>query len=194
MLGNKKIFFLIIIIILIFFSYNYVNQDTVDKKIILNSNEESLNNTNYNFNSNIILDVNYFAQDEKGNKYTINAKKGEIDIANTNIIFLTDVVAKIELNKSDVIRITANFGKYNIDNYDTIFSKNVIINYTDNKITGEYLDLSIINDLMIISKNVIYKNNENLLKADSIDITISTKDTKIYMYENTKKVNVKSKQ
>jgi len=193
MLGNKKIFFLIIIIILIFFSYNYVNQDTVDKKIILNSNEESLNNTNYNFNSNIILDVNYFAQDEKGNKYTINAKKGEIDIANTNIIFLTDVVAKIELNKSDVIRITANFGKYNIDNYDTIFSKNVIINYTDNKITGEYLDLSIINDLMIISKNVIYKNNENLLKADSIDITISTKDTKIYMYEDKKKVNVKIK-
>jgi len=193
MLGNKKIFFLIIIIILIFFSYNYVNQDTVDKKIILNSNEESLNNTNYNFNSNIILDVNYFAQDEKGNKYTINAKKGEIDIANTNIIFLTDVVAKIELNKSDVIRITANFGKYNIDNYDTIFSKNVIINYTDDKITGEYLDLSIINDLMIISKNVIYKNNENLLKADSIDITISTKDTKIYMYEEEKKVNVKIK-
>jgi len=193
MLGNKKIFFLIIIIILIFFSYNYVNQDTVDKKIILNSNEESLNNTNYNFNSNIILDVNYFAQDEKGNKYTINAKKGEIDIANTNIIFLTDVVAKIELNKSDVIKITANFGKYNIDNYDTIFSKNVIINYTDNKITGEYLDLSIINDLMIISKNVIYKNNENLLKADSIDITISTKDTKIYMYEEEKKVNVKIK-
>ena len=193
MLGNKKIFFLIIIIILIFFSYNYVNQDTVDKKIILNSNEESLNNTNYNFNSNIILDVNYFAQDEKGNKYTINAKKGEIDIANTNIIFLTDVVAKIELNKSDVIKITANFGKYNIDNYDTIFSKNVIINYTDNKITGEYLDLSIINDLMFISKNVIYKNNENLLKADSIDITISTKDTKIYMYEDKKKVNVKIK-
>jgi len=193
MLGNKKIFFLIIIIILIFFSYIYVNQDTEDKKIILNSKEESLNNTNYNFNSNIILDVNYFAQDEKGNKYTINAKKGEIDIANTNIIFLTDVVAKIELNKSDVIRITANFGKYNIDNYDTIFSKNVIINYTDNKITGEYLDLSIINDLMIISKNVIYKNNENLLKADSIDITISTKDTKIYMYEEEKKVNVKIK-
>jgi hypothetical protein len=193
MLGNKKIFFLIIIIILIFFSYNYVNQDTEDKKIILNSDEESLNNTNYNFNSNIILDVNYFAQDEKGNKYTINAKKGEIDIANTNIIFLTDVVAKIELNKSDVIKITANFGKYNIDNYDTIFSKNVIINYTDDKITGEYLDLSIINDLMIISKNVIYKNNENLLKADSIDITISTKDTKIYMYEDKKKVNVKIK-
>ena len=106
---------------------------------------------------------------------------------------MTDVVAKIELNKSDVIKITANFGKYNIDNYDTIFSKNVIINYTDNKITGEYLDLSIINDLMIISKNVIYKNNENLLKADSIDITISTKDTKIYMYEEEKKVNVKIK-
>ena len=30
-------------------------------------------------------------------------------------------------------------GKYNSENFDTIFSKNVIINYLDNKITGEYL-------------------------------------------------------
>ena len=155
--------------------------------------KQSLNDENYNFNSNVILDVNYLAQDDKGNKYSINAKKGEIDISNSNIIFLTDVVAKIELNKSDVIKITANFGKYNIDNYDTIFSKNVIINYTDGKITSEYLDFSLINDLMIISKNVIYKKNENLLKADSVEVTVSTKDTKIYMYENDKKVNVKIK-
>ena len=29
--------------------------------------------------------------------------------------------------------------KYNSDNFDTIFTKNVIINYLDNKINGEYL-------------------------------------------------------
>ena len=192
MLRKKKIFFLLLFIILIFSSYNYFSQGT-KKKIVPAMKKQSLNDENYNFNSNVILDVNYLAQDDKGNKYSINAKKGEIDISNSNIIFLTDVVAKIELNKSDVIKITANFGKYNIDNYDTIFSKNVIINYTDGKITSEYLDFSLINDLMIISKNVIYKKNENLLKADSVEVTVSTKDTKIYMYENDKKVNVKIK-
>lgn len=121
MLRKKKIFFLLLFIILIFSSYNYFSQGT-KKKIVPAMKKQSLNDENYNFNSNVILDVNYLAQDDKGNKYSINAKKGEIDISNSNIIFLTDVVAKIELNKSDVIKITANFGKYNIDNYDTIFS------------------------------------------------------------------------
>ena len=46
---------------------------------------------------------------------------------------------------------------------------------------------------MIISKNVIYTNLENILKADVIEIDIKTKDTKIFMYESTKRVNIKSK-
>ena len=46
---------------------------------------------------------------------------------------------------------------------------------------------------MIISKNVIYNNLENILKADVIEMNIKTKDTKIFMYEKNKKVNIKSK-
>ena len=87
---------------------------------------------------------------------------------------------------------TSNFGKYNINNYDTIFSKNVIIKYMDNKITGEYADFSIGRNSMIISKNVIYSNMENILKSDAISINIETKDTKIFMYETNKKVNIKN--
>ena len=34
---------------------------------------------------------------------------------------------------------------------------------------------------------------ENILKADVIEINIKTKDTKIFMLENNKKVNIKSK-
>ena len=46
---------------------------------------------------------------------------------------------------------------------------------------------------MIISKNVVYTNLENILKADVIEINIKTKDTKIFMYEKNKKVNIKNK-
>ena len=46
---------------------------------------------------------------------------------------------------------------------------------------------------MIISRNVIYTNLENILKADVIEINIRTKDTKIFMYQNNEKVNIKSK-
>ena len=46
---------------------------------------------------------------------------------------------------------------------------------------------------MIISKNVIFTNLTNALKADVIEIDLKTKDTQIFMYENNKKVNIKSK-
>ena len=45
---------------------------------------------------------------------------------------------------------------------------------------------------MMISKNVILKNRESSLKADVIEINIEKKDIKIFMYEQDKKVNIKS--
>ena len=90
----------------------------------------------------------------------------------------------------EIINIQSDYGKYNINNYDTIFSKNVTINYEDNEIKGNYLDFSLNRNSLIISKNVVYSNLENLLKADVIEINISTKDTKIFMYEKEKKVKI----
>ena len=63
----------------------------------------------------------------------------------------------------------------------------------ENKINGEYLDFSLERNSMIISKKVVFTNIENILEADVIEINIKTKDTKIFMYENEKKVNIKSK-
>jgi len=195
---KKKIIFLIIIILIILFFYylNIQKKEKISEEIRqTNQSLELQSDSNVSTNSNVLLDVKYMSYDIKGNKYTITAKRGEIDLSSSNIIFLTDVIAIIELNKKpEIVKITSNFAKYNIDNYDTIFSKNVIIDYLDNKITSEILDFSLVKNLMIISENVIYYNTENIMKADIIEMDISTKDTKIYMYENTKKVNVKSKQ
>ena len=143
------------------------------------------------YNSNIIEDINYTSRDLKGNEYILVAKEGEIDLNNSDIIFLTDVTAYIRLVKnSELIVITSNFGKYNTINYDTIFSKNVKIDYVDNIITGDYLDFSMIKNLLIISRNVVYKNLENIMKADVIELDTVTKDTKIFMYNSSEKVNV----
>ena len=126
-------------------------------------------------------------------KVTVTALEGEIDYSNSNILYLTTVNALIKLNNSENITITSDFGTYNSENFDTIFSKNVILNYLDNKITGEYLDFSLSRNSMIISRNIVYTNSKNVLKADVIEMDIKTKDTKIFMYENKKKVNIKSK-
>ena len=145
------------------------------------------------YKSNIIEDVNYTTKDTEGNEYIINASQGEIDFSNTKILFLTDVKAQIKFKNAEIITITSNFGKYNSDNFDTIFSKNVIIKYLENKITSNYLDFSLNRNSMIISKNVIYSNTENILNADVIEINIKTKDTKIFMHEKKHKVNIQSK-
>jgi len=47
---------------------------------------------------------------------------------------------------------------------------------------------------MLMSRDVIYTNSNNVLKADNIEIDIETKNTKIYMFQNDKKVNIRSKQ
>tara|TARA_B100001057_G_scaffold409755_1_gene424571 strand:+ start:1197 stop:1763 length:567 start_codon:yes stop_codon:yes gene_type:complete len=146
-----------------------------------------------NYNSNVLKDVNYTSKDTKGNEYIIQAIKGEIDFSNNNIIYLTDVKALIKLNNSKNIEIKSAFGKYNTENNDTIFSKNVIVKYLQHKINGDYLDFSIQRNSMIISKNVVYTNLNNILKADVVEIDIKTKDTRIFMHENKKKVKLENK-
>ena len=91
-----------------------------------------------------------------------------------------------------MITIVSDYGKYNTLNYDTIFSKNVKIDYLDNKIIGDYLDFSMIKNKLIISKNVVYTNPKNILKADVVELNTVTKDTKIFMYNSKKKVKVES--
>tara|TARA_B100000900_G_C20537918_1_gene699160 strand:+ start:207 stop:794 length:588 start_codon:yes stop_codon:yes gene_type:complete len=190
---KKKYLFLVFFCILILLIFNFYNfkKKNIDKSIEPNQEkteavEEELDN------SNKMDDVSYSSKDVKGNEYIINAKKAEIDFTNSNILFLTNVTAIIKLKNSSDIKITSNYGKYNSNNFDTIFSKNVIISYLDNKIKSEYLDFSLSRNSMIISKDVIFNNFENTLKADVIEMNIKTKDAKVFMYEKNKKVNIKN--
>ena len=184
---NLKILsiFLILLFLLTFY-FKFLRKEESNHTNISITKEET-------YSSNIIKDVNYSSKDIKGNEYIIDATQGEIDFSDTNIIYLTNVRALIKLINSNNIEIKSDFGKYNTENFDTIFSQNVIINYLDNVITSEYLDFSIKRNSMIISRNVIYTNLENILKADVIEMNIKTKDAKIFMHKNNKKVNIKSK-
>ena len=185
--------FFFLILIFIYYNFNYKNdqitkkekKDFIEKEII-EIDEEKIQS------SNIIEDVSYLAKDAKGNEYTLKAGEGTIDQNENNYIFLKSVKAFINLKNYEVIEISSDFGKYNINNYDTIFSKNVIITYLDNKITGDYLDFSWDKNLMIISRDVVLKNNKNSLQADVIEVNIKTRDIKIFMYEENKKIKIKS--
>ena len=181
-----KIFFISLILLILSFIIYFKYFEHKEVKNIKNENEDIPHN------SNILKDIEYRTKDKDGNEYLIRALKGEIDFSNPNILFLTNVSALIKLNTSEKVTIVSDYGKYNSENNDTIFSKNVIVNYLDNKITSEYLDFSLDKNLMLISKNVVYSNLENNLEADVVEIEIKSRDTKIFMYEKDKKVNIKS--
>jgi len=185
-----KIVLILFLLVITWFVYSeYFMEDKNKLSKPVNSTSEIEEEAVYN--SNIIKDINYTSRDLKGNEYILVAREGEIDLDNSDIIFLTDVTAYIKLVKnSELIVITSNYGKYNTINYDTIFSKNVKIDYVDNIITGDYLDFSMKKNLLIVSKNVVYKNLENIMKADVIELNTTTKDTKIFMYNSDEQVNV----
>jgi hypothetical protein len=182
-----KIIFIILCFIIILI---LINKKIFEQKDITLIKPQELENEVYS--SNKIKDVKYTTKDADGNEYIITATEGEIDYSNANIIYLTNIKALIKLINSDDISITSDYGKYNSGNFDTIFSKNVIINYLNNEITGEYLDFSLERNSLLMTKKVIYTNLENILKADAVEMNLKTKDTKIFMYENQKKVNIKS--
>ena len=189
---NKKLTGLIIILILILFSlvlYFKTSKENIKSQSQQTISTQTEENNNLS-SSNIIENVEYSSKDTAGNEYIIKASEGEIDIDNNNIIFLKKVSAAINLKNSNKILIFADFGKYNINNFDTIFSKNIVITYLDKKITSEYLDFSIIRNSMLISKNVVYKDLENTLITDVIEINLKTKDTKFFMYNTKNKINI----
>ena len=187
-MNKKNIFFSIIFffIILIFLYFKYIKKEKV-------LTTESENSSEIYYNSNVIEDVYYSSKDREGNEYIITASKGEIDYKQTNVIYLTNVKAIIKLIDSSVIEITSKYGKHNSNNFDTIFSNNIAINYNKNKITAEYIDFSMERSSMIISREVVYTNLENIVKADTIEIDLKNKDTRIFMNTNDKKISITSK-
>ncbi len=191
-LGASAIILFFSLLIFFFFKTSYDQKLIEKKKVNLIEKENTEFIEEKIESSNIIEDVSYSAKDVKGNEYFLKAGEGIIDQKTSNYIFLKSVKATINLENYRLIEISSDFGKYNINNYDTIFSKNVIISYLDNKITGDYLDFSWDKNLMIISRDVILENNTSFLKADVIEVNIETKDIKIFMYEENKKINIKS--
>ena len=187
---NKKTVIQIILIFLIFLislSF-YLKYFSNNSKVLKDTQLEEKIAANQNNTSTYIDNIDYVSFDTKGNKYQVTAEQAEIKIENSDVMFLTNVIAYIFIKDSDTVKITSNFGEYNSKNYDTIFSENVIVIYPGHKITGEYLDFSFLKNLGTMSTNVVYNGEKTNLFADKLEMNLSTKDTKIFMNDASEKV------
>ena len=186
---TKKIYlqlFLILILITIssFIYFKYL------KKIVQKNNLKANVEQTINSGESLIEDLKYLSTDKDGNEYKIEAKTGNIDKDNPDIIYLENVKAIILLQNSDLISIRSNFAKYNIKNFDTLFNDSILVNYGEHVLKSGFLDLSFENNIVSLYDNVSYLSGISSLKADKAEIDILNKNTKIFMKDSNKKIQI----
>ena len=193
---NKKtllqlLLLLIILSIVLIFFFTYFYEQPEKNKLIENKNPLSNQNlTEDKDASNIIKNLQYLSFDSIGNKYEINAKTGQIKDNNSEIIYMKNVNAKINFINAETINIVAGFATYNTKNYNTYFSKNINISHLEHKIECEKLDLLFSDNLALLYDNIIYTNLKTKLFADRLEIDLITKNSKISMNNENKKIKM----
>ena len=142
--------------------------------------------------TNQMNDITYNSKYLDDNKYIIKAKFAEFNEDDPDIMLLTNVKGKIFFESSGTVEIFSNKALYNSVNYNTNFYNKVLVVYENNQINSNNFDLFFDKKIGTIYGDVIYKNLDTTLEADKIDIDLITKDSKIYMLDKSKKINIKN--
>ena len=184
---------IVVLSALTFYFYFYKNEtsDPLEKiDLTLSSIENENNMIVKDVDSNILRNVSYENFDNEGNSYKIIADKGEIKSFGSDIIYMTNVKATIYLENKNFLTIVSNYANFNNTTFETNFINNVNLNYLDHQINSESLDLLLDENLITIKKQVKYKNLNSELFADAIVIDLVTKNSKIFMNNDEKKIQI----
>ena len=178
---------IVIIILGVYFSYFTDKKNIVEIKSKVNENNFIKNEDD------LITEMKYFSEDNKGNKYEIESDYGVINPDQTNLIKMSEVKATVFLSNGEKIFINSKQAEYNNDNNDTTFSGTVKMSYGNNEISAENLELSFRNNFVTLYKDVKYDNGISNLTADKVLIDLVKKNTKILMNDKNKNILVRSK-
>ena len=178
---------IVIIILGVYFLYFTGNKNIAAIKSKVNENNFIKNEDD------LITEMKYFSEDNKGNKYEIESDYGVINPDQTNLIKMSEVKATVYLSNGEKIFIRSKQAEYNNDNNDTTFSGSVKMNYGNNEISAENLELSFRNNFVTLYKDVNYDNGISNLIADKVIIDLVKKNTKILMNDKNKNILVRSK-
>ena len=174
------------IIIIIFFSYKFFFYESQNDEVKLFS-KTNKNNIEKEVD-NVIEDLNYNSNDERGNTYEIFSETGMVDKENVDILHLEKVRAVIKIKNSGIINVYSDFAKYNKSNLNTHFYNNVSLKFKDNNITSNNIYLNYIEKKIKIADNINYYDKDNKMSADIIEFDLLTKTSRVYMLDENKKI------
>ena len=190
----KKIIvqFLLLVVILgtilsVFFLY--FNKDKNQKETSLKTSK-ILDAEIDNETGTLIKDINYSFSDPSGNYYELFAELGEVDIKNSDKMFMTNVKAFIYLKNSQPINIVSKYAIYNKIDHETNFFENVELTHLVHRATSENLDISFNSNKASMYKNIVYDKPGTQLIADRLEIDLLTKNTKIFMDKKSEKIKI----
>ena len=180
-----QVFILIIIILIFFFTYQKYFKKNLESDISTTL-EKKIDKTKVAFN------VEYLANDSKGNRYKITAEKSIVDQDNVNILNLFDVKAIFQSNNQNEITIESENAKYDKANLNTEFFNSVELINKQNVINSNNLDLNFDKNMAFIYNNVKVKNNKSIMEADKISYDLIKKVLKINMFDKDNDIEIKS--
>ena len=134
------------------------------------------------------------ATKNEGNEYKIFSELGEVNVNDPDIINMQGVIAVIKMKNAKPITIKSDFAEYNNKTYDTKFRKNVLVLYIFHTINAENLDLFFQDNVANMYNEIVYKNMNTKLFADRLEIDLITKNSRIFMNNETKKIKLFTKQ
>ena len=183
------LFFILIIISIIFYKI-YLNEDT--NPIVDIKNQE--NGNNLVTENNLIKNLKYEVKLDQDNEYIITSDFSEITYENNVEIVRMENVEAIFIDQSNIpLIVTSSQAIYNNSNYNTKFIENVRIEYLNNVILSENMDLDFTNNFIKITENVKYNGVQGTIKADNIKINLITKKIQIYMNDTNNNVKITTK-
>ena len=195
MLSKKIIqlflFFLLIITGFIFYQTYF----SVKKNKEINSNPkkdaEMVDNENLDNQNNLIKNLKYSVNLDNNRKYVIKAELSELKYENNiEIVKMQKVFGIFVDNTNSPINITSNYAIYNRTSSNTLFEEKVKIEYIDNVITSDKLDLNFEKNVVTIYDNVVYEGLEGSVLADNITIDLISKEIEFYMHDKSNKVKI----
>lgn len=193
------LFLILILITYLTFNFYYIKKVSTDLEEVDNSKSNISKSTLVG--KDVIQDIKYSSNNNKGDIYEILADFGESDIENGELMFLTNVTGKVIFQNKSSIILTSNFANFNTKTFETTFINDVVVVRDEETITGDELYLVLDKEegnkekeenFIKISRNVIYKKPGYNLKADILEVDLITKNIKIYMLGKNKKILAKT--
>ena len=193
---KKKTFFqililsIILITLFIFFQIYFTDKGNVNQESSkLNKSTKIVQDFSQK-QENEIKNIEYTSVDLNGNKYTIASETGYLSDDSSEKIIMQKVVGEIVFGDSSTLDIVSDNALYNVINYNTNFYDNVFLTYNDHLINSDDLNLIMSENMLTISGNIIYRKQNTIMYADKIEMDIISKDLKIFMNKESKKIKI----